>query len=183
MNFLAQNRMDLPTFRYHPDPIATGAIKQSDAVCECCFQARGFVYTSHIYCPQAIEAICPWCIADGSAAEKFNGLFCDDSPLAEAGLTEEIIVEVSHRTPGFNSWQQEVWLSCCNDACEFHGDVTVAEAATMDIDAVTRACHGKRPIVSQFEDFKKHYRPGGNPAIYKWVCRHCGKVQHYADFT
>lgn len=175
--------MDLPTFKYHPNPIATGAVKESDAACECCGQARGFIYTSRLYSAQKVEAICPWCIADGSAAKKFEGMFCDDSPLAEAGLAEEVIGEVSQRTPCFNSWQQQVWLTCCEDACEFHGNVSTAEVAAMDIDAAAEAFHGRWPNESQFEQFKKNYRPGGNPAIYKWVCRHCAKVQLYADFT
>jgi uncharacterized protein CbrC (UPF0167 family) len=175
--------MELPIFKYHPNPLATGAIKESIAACECCGRAGGFIYTSHLYSAQEVEAICPWCIADGSAAQKFEGLFCDDSPLAEAGLAEEIIEEVSHRTPCFNSWQQQIWLTCCNDACEFHGDVSVAEVAAMDIGAAAKVFNLRRPTESQFEEFKKHYRPGGNPAIYKWVCRHCRKVQHYADFT
>jgi uncharacterized protein len=183
MTSISAREIELPVFKYHPDPVATGAIKSSDAICECCGQARGFVYASQLYCAERVKAVCPWCIADGSAAKKFNGIFCDDLPLVEAGLADEIIDEVSHRTPCFNSWQQQVWLSCCNDACEFHGDVSAAELGTMDIDALTRAFGGKRATASQFEDFKKRYKPGGNPAIYKWVCRHCGNVQHYADFT
>jgi len=173
--------MKLPIFKYHPDPLATGAVKRSDVVCECCGQARGFVYTSHLYCAEEVEAICPWCIADGSAAEKFRGMFCDDSPLIEAGLSEDIIDEVCHRTPCFNSWQQQVWLSCCNDACEFHGDVPAAELVGMDNEAVATAFQGGRLSLSQVEKLKRYYRPGGNPAIYKWVCRHCGKVQYDDD--
>jgi len=37
--------MDLPTFRYHPDPLASGSIAASDAACACCNQHRGFIYT------------------------------------------------------------------------------------------------------------------------------------------
>lgn len=141
------------------------------------------MYTSNLYCPDEVEAICPWCIADGSAAKIFDGMFCDDYPLREAGLAEEIIDEVSHRTPGFNSWQQEVWLSCCNDACEFHGDLPKKEMKEMTFDQFREAFQDSRVSESQFEEFKKHYEPVRNPAIYKWVCRHCGKILNYADFT
>lgn len=175
--------MALPIFKYHPDPIATGAIKASDVLCQCCGQARGFVYTSRLYSSNKVDAICPWCIADGSAAEKFKGMFSDDFPLIRAGVANDIIDEVTHRIPGFNSWQQEVWLSCCEDACEFHGDLPAIELQDMDIDAFAAAFSGWRPTAAKFDAFKRHYQPGGNPAIYKWVCRHCGKVQHYADFT
>jgi uncharacterized protein CbrC (UPF0167 family) len=32
-------------------------------------------------------------------------------------------------------------------------------------------------------DFIKYYERGGDPAIYKFVCRHCGEVKLYTDFT
>ena len=175
--------MDLPVFQYHPDPIRTGALKNSCAVCECCGEARGFVYTSRIHSRKKVNSLCPWCIADGSAARRLDGLFVDPCPLTKAGVAKHIVDEVSRRTPGFNSWQQEEWLSCCKDACEFHGDLPEPELKVMCVETFTRAFHGCRPADSEFEDFKKHYRPGGNPAIYKWVCRHCRSVQYYADFT
>jgi uncharacterized protein CbrC (UPF0167 family) len=83
--------VELPKFKYHPDPVATGAIKPSEEVCECCNRARGYVYTSTIYAEDEIQFICPWCIADGSAAQKFDGMFSDDYPLKEAGVNEEVI--------------------------------------------------------------------------------------------
>lgn len=175
--------MNLPNFKYHPDPIATGAIKTSDAVCDCCELPRGFAYTSNLYSPEEIESLCPWCIADGSAAKKFDGMFCDDYPLHEAGISEDVIDEVSHRTPGFNSWQQEVWMCCCNDACEFHGDLSKEEIKRMTLEEIQRAFEDTRLTDDFFYKFKKNYEAGGNPAVYKWVCRHCGKIQHYADFA
>ncbi|REJ66450.1 MAG: hypothetical protein DWQ31_14945 [Planctomycetota bacterium] len=33
--------MALPVFKYHPDPLDTGAIAASDAICACCGQSRG----------------------------------------------------------------------------------------------------------------------------------------------
>ena len=68
----------LPTFRYHPDSIATGSVKPSDKECRSCGEARGYIYTSSVYAEESLdEEICPWCIADGSAAEKFDASFCD----------------------------------------------------------------------------------------------------------
>jgi uncharacterized protein CbrC (UPF0167 family) len=39
-----------PRFKCHPRPLSTGAIEESDAACECCGRARGFVYRGPIYC-------------------------------------------------------------------------------------------------------------------------------------
>src|SRR5690348_13816236 len=103
--------MSLPAFLYHPDPIATGSVKPSDVVCRCCCQARGHIYTASVYAPVTLrDCICPWCIADGSASGKFDAMFSDGHPLAEAGVPDEVVEEVTKRTPGYNSWQQEVWL-------------------------------------------------------------------------
>ncbi|WP_328624113.1 CbrC family protein [Streptomyces sp. NBC_00353] len=35
----------LPFFRYHPEPVTTGAVTASGEVCVCCGQARGWIYT------------------------------------------------------------------------------------------------------------------------------------------
>ncbi|MCP4306259.1 MAG: CbrC family protein [bacterium] len=40
---------ELPSFRYHPDPIATGSIRPSDeAVCRRCSRNRGFIYVGPV---------------------------------------------------------------------------------------------------------------------------------------
>lgn len=70
--------MDLPRFRYHPNPIATGAVVPTEEVCECCGKARGYKYNSVVYAEKEVECVCPWCIADGSAAQKLDGMFLDE---------------------------------------------------------------------------------------------------------
>lgn len=54
-------------------------------------------------------------------------MFCDDYPLTEAGIDSAIVDEVTQRTPGFETWQQEVWLTHCNDACAYLVDATKAD--------------------------------------------------------
>jgi uncharacterized protein CbrC (UPF0167 family) len=65
-------------------------------------------------------------------------MFSDDHPLAQAGVPDEVIEEVARRTPGYNSWQQEVWLSCCDDACQFHGDAARSELQALRVLAAPR---------------------------------------------
>lgn len=165
--------MDFPQFTYHPHPLDTGAVIASDATCECCGQARGFICSSGMYCRDNVEAICPWCVADGSAADKFNGHFVDDYPLLDAGLDIAIVKEVAERTPGYVSWQQEVWQSHCNDACEFHGDAELADLQALQGEALEDFLAEYLPNHALWQKLLSSYQKGGNPAIYKFKCRHC----------
>lgn len=170
----------LPSFRYHPDPVSTRSVEASDTQCQCCNQSRGFIYKASVYARTSLrDSICPWCIADGSAAAKFGALFSDDHPLATAGVPEEVIEEVTKRTPGYSSWQQEVWLCCCKDACEFHGDAPVEELRSLAGDDLTQTQTEWGCNEQQWRQLLAHYAPGGSPAVYKFVCRHC-RTRRYA---
>ena len=172
----------LPVFRYHPDPIGTGMIVKSDKVCECCEQANGLACKSPIYAAADIETICPWCVADGSAAKKFEGDFVCAHSLIQAGLPIEIVDEVSKRTPGYESWQEASWLACCGDACAFHGDESREYLLSLDQDGIMHLSRETRFPFDVLMDIIAHYEPGGSPAFYRFKCRHCGAIHHHADF-
>jgi uncharacterized protein CbrC (UPF0167 family) len=162
--------MDLPVFRYHPDPLASGSIAASDAQCACCGQRRGFIYTGPAYCEEELEdALCPWCIADGSAHKKFDASFA--SEFAD-GIPPGAVDEITYRTPGFNSWQQDQWLGCCGDAAAFlEGQLMMYIVHELGISgaAATRFLHGLQ-------------RDHGATA-YIFGCRHCDAKPAYIDFV
>jgi len=62
------------------------------------------------------------CIADGSFAARFDATFTDDAPLSS--LDAQIVDEVTRRTPGYSAWQQEQWMTHCDDAAAFLGPVS-----------------------------------------------------------
>ena len=168
----------LPTFRYHADPLTTGAFEPRQVTCACCGQARGFVYVQPVYATSDLdEQLCPWCIADGSAASRLGARFSDAQPLLKAGLSQDIVDEVSLRTPGYSCWQEEEWLAHCNDACEFHGDASEADIAQASeaTKADWQQHHGK--TARQWAAATRDYEPAGDNAFYKFVCRHCSAVQ------
>ncbi len=168
-------KKDFPQFRYHPDPLQTGAIRPGDEVCICCKQARGFIYVGPVYAVEELNGqICPWCIADGSAASKWDASFADDHPLARAGMTRQVIDEVTLRTPGYTSWQQDSWLCHCNDACEFHGDATERDVEQASAETKAQWMSEYNLTETEWRQITTDYAPGGDPAIYKFVCRHCG---------
>ena len=173
--------MELPTFRYHPDPIATNAIVCEEIICCACHKKRGYKYTGSLYSENDHGEICPWCISDGSAAEKFNGIFTDDEPLLRNGIREEIVKEVTQRTPGFQAWQQEIWLSHCGDAAAYLGDsIEMARLAPEDFWTSVRSNIGLND-----DDFSE-YKNGifkGDLAVYIFKCLSCNKLIGYSDHT
>jgi len=72
------NEDAMPDFRYHPDPRLTGSVEVSDTSCVVCGAARGLIYVGPVYAVEEyVEEICPWCIADGTAAAKLDAEFTD----------------------------------------------------------------------------------------------------------
>lgn len=119
---------DLPFFRYHPDPVASGSIRVSAESCACCERNTGWIYTATFFTAQDVGGeFCPWCIADGSASERFAGHFTDSYGLD--GVSEDVVREVTCRTPGFLAWQEPHWLVHCQDAAAFLGEVGYTELA------------------------------------------------------
>ena len=169
--------MELPSFKYHIDPEGNGVFEESDTVCECCNKQRGYIYTGSVYAIEELdECICPWCIANGSAATKFDAEFSDSHPLLSAGISKEITNEVTQRNPGYFSWQQECWLSHCNDACEFHGDASeedVKDASQETKEQWFSDYGGDEKFWQQVTD---GYHPNGDVAFYKFKCRHCNQI-------
>jgi len=167
----------LPKFRYHPDPLATGAVEQSDVRCVCCGERRGYLYVGPVYGEHDLnDSLCPWCIADGLAAKTLSASFADDHTLLRAGVPSEVVEEVTLRTPGYSSWQGEDWLVHCRDACAFAGDATVSD--------VSQASEHTRMAWQEFyglgteewEVITRDYVPRGAQAFYKFRCLHCAAI-------
>ena len=117
------NVEDLPVFPYHRDPVASGSLRESVDPCECCGEARGILYNGSAYCVEDVASLCPWCIADGSAASKYkaefvDGFFCD-SNYEMVDLTREAHEAVFCRTLGFSSFNPVGWWVHCGEPAEY----------------------------------------------------------------
>ncbi|MGQ3379925.1 CbrC family protein [Priestia endophytica] len=69
--------MELPVFRYNPNALELEFIEKEETFCPVCKKKREYTYTGPFYSIEDVEGICPWCIADGSAAKKYDGEFQD----------------------------------------------------------------------------------------------------------
>lgn len=173
----------LPHFRYHPDPFKTDVFKEdTSVVCECCEQATGVYYRGSIYCTADVKYPCPHCIASGAAAAKFDAGFIQDAdPLPpDAADAQAKTEELFKRTPGYFSWQGAHWLTCCDDYCEFLGDVGTKELEEMGIADEVFAEYALRGEFA-VEDVRDCLVAGGDTAGYLFRCLHCGKYKIYVD--
>lgn len=123
-----QGKAALPKFRYHSDPIATGSVVARTITCISCRTSRPFAYTGPTYGVDHIppDSLCPWCIADGSAAGRLNIVFTDGAT-TNAHVPPRTLSQLATRTPGYVAWQQDEWCYHCNDACDYRGRVGAAE--------------------------------------------------------
>jgi uncharacterized protein CbrC (UPF0167 family) len=178
--------VSLPSFRYHPDPIASGSIIASAVACVCCESARGFIYTGPVSAKEDLEnVLCPWCIADGSAAARFSAEFVDRKAVGGYGdwesVPDEVVDEVTLRTPGFCGWQQEKWWTHCGDAAEFLGVAGSAELQLQWPGAIPAIRATMRYGFTDWAEYLAALNRDHGPTAYVFRCRHCGLLGGYSD--
>lgn len=192
---------NLPHFKYHPNAYRLGLFKQGPARrCAVCNQDTNYVYSGPFYCIDDVDAICPWCIHDGQAAQKFNGtfhgaveynggllsvVFNDDTnqymyfmgneqvePIHDRSLHELLF-----RTPSYSSWQEPQWLSHCGDFCTFIRYLNQDE--WMDL---------KEELQEEMERLQESCGLSLNHladdiGLYLFQCPTCGKYRLHTDYS
>ncbi|WP_454796813.1 CbrC family protein [Novosphingobium lindaniclasticum] len=176
----------LPTFRYHPDPIATGSIEPSKIRCVCCEQARGFIYTGPVYAlDEYQDSICPWCIADGLANARLSTSFTDEPGIGGYGewdaVSPDDVATIAYRTPGFNGWQQEQWWTHCGDAAAFLGRHGFRDLEALGADAIEAIKLNTGLQDDEWHRFYVNLNKDGSPTAYLFRCMHCSLHGGYQD--
>lgn len=172
---------DLPKFKYHPNPIKTGAFSTDKTVkCDCCSKETDVYYKSPFYSIKNIDALCPWCIANGEAAKKFDGEF-QDMYSCDKVNKKEYLDELCHRTPGYRGWQQEYWLSHCGDFCAFIGYVGWNDIQERRIDKEIEKNYSEDNTGFSFDDIKG-YLGNGSMEGYLFKCLKCGEHLLHVDY-
>lgn len=178
------------SFRYHPDPEATGSATGAQQACKLCGGENELAYAGPIYGNQPDGPVCLSCIADGSAstalgASNFPASFTDVGGPECDGIPDSILEEIARRTPGFIGWQQEHWLYHCGDGAAYLGRIEFDDLATYP-DA--RKClldealgYGLSP--EQAEESLRNMQPDGNATAYLFRCLHCDAHLAYSDLS
>jgi uncharacterized protein len=180
--------MDIPRFKYHPDPIITGSIIESDKKCRCCRKARGYIYVGPVYyaIKKYNKCICPWCIADGSAHEKLDASFTDAEGVGIYGNWDEVplemIEEVTNRTPGFSGWQREQWWAHCQEPGQFLGRAGCEELKTYGPEVIKAIQDSTGLGDGEWGQLFPAFDKNGSPTAYLFRCPNCGKIGGYGDW-
>jgi uncharacterized protein CbrC (UPF0167 family) len=176
---------ELPTFRYFPDPVAAGAVAPADDVCQCCERSRGWIYHGSFYSEQEIDDLCPWCIADGSAAARFDGEFTADIGwgLPRWDVPRDVIDVIAHRTPGFPTWQDRRWWTHCDDGAAFVGMAGTDEMTALGDEAIEQIRTTAEVAVDQWGQLLPILRADGDAAVALFRCLHCGAHGGYLDLS
>lgn len=166
----------LPHFKYNPNAYELeGTLYKGDGqVCQCCGKPAQY-FTPWMYYAEDKDCICVNCIADGTAAHKFDGDFIDWAEHVDDPTKKD---ELMHRTPGYDSWQGEHWLACCDDYCAFIGQVGCEELDKLKIsDSVIEECADAVGFSIDRKDIQKK----GSLVGYLFQCLHCGHYRLWVD--
>jgi uncharacterized protein CbrC (UPF0167 family) len=173
----------IPSFKYHPDPIRTGAFSfDKEVVCFCCKNKTNIYYSSPIYgdIDDDIE-LCPQCIASGKASKELDIYFVDEDAMDD-NYDEKSQNILFNRTPGYLSWQEPVWLSHCNEPCAYvrnvgWDDIKDKLDEFIDLEADCEKAGGL-----EIDDLPKYLSATGSCRGYLFQCVHCRKYRLYYEF-
>ena len=170
-----------PVFRYYRDPFGTGAFEQSDDPCDCCGRATGYRYHGFLYAEEEVESICPWCVGNGSAARKFDGMFVDDEGLS--GCSAKAVSELTERTPEFRSFQAAKWLVHCGEPAVYLMDAGYDELQQYGDETLQSVMDDLPAGMSEEKKqaFVRSLRKDGSCVAHVFECLHCKKVVAYGE--
>lgn len=172
----------LPQFKYQPNCYTNGVFthishEEERFECPCCENETEFYYPLAMYAEEEIGEMCPRCIADGSVARDYDGQFIQD---AEEVSDSEKTKELFERTPGYESWQGEYWLACCDDYCAFIDRVGIAELKERGIVDEVLSDYANAGDYS-IQSIQENLNTEGPLTGYLFQCLNCGKYRLGVD--
>ena len=178
--------MNRPIFKYHPHAYQLNIFLEESGICSVCNEPRELKYNCSFYSIEEPDYICPWCIANGDASQKYEGEFNDycgiegisaDPNLASHPINQDAILEICTKTPSYHSWQQEVWLSHCNEPCRFiaYANSKMLQPIFEEIKSDVEDCGYPVEII------QNHLHEAGDLMGYLFQCVHCQQHRLHID--
>jgi uncharacterized protein len=179
---LTMSSIELPHFRFHPNPLKTKAIIPATIRCRVCNETRSFKYQGPFYSETEVEDICPWCIANGRAAELFKGEFQDAASI-ETDLNPESLNELTKRTPGYTGWQQETWPTHCGEACQFIDYATWQEISSLTVELIEDLQRIALNLNLSLTELNEELKTNPSIQAYLFKCIDCGRHRLTVDLN
>ncbi|MDF2700996.1 MAG: hypothetical protein K0Q49_2560 [Haloplasmataceae bacterium] len=177
---VSEENVELPVFKYHFDPLNTGIIIKENIRCEVCNSNKNYKYIGPFYCIDEVEDICPWCIASGEAAKKYDGEFVDINS-CEVVDNKEFLDELIYQTPSYIGWQQEQWVSHCGDYCTFINYVGWKEIKHLSDELEEDLDLLRNKLGLSQKELEESLINNGTLQGYLFKCLHCGKHRSITD--
>lgn len=172
-----------PLFRYHPDPLSNGVFEETDTpvVCPCCGKETPIYYAGTFHTDEDIDMppFCPSCIADGSAAEKFDGEFRYDE--GETLSDPDLIDAIIHRTPDYITLSWSGWRVHCDDYCAYLRSVSYNDIIELGLlEEIKQDMYWQKDEKDPLGLLRSLERYGP-PQGHLFQCLTCGKHLLYID--
>ena len=146
--------MEKIRFKYHPNIYEDDILVHKSGTCQCCGrQISEFI--EHVYSSEDVDCICLQCVSDGTAAQKFDAVFV--------------------------GWQDENWLACCDDYCQYLGRVGIDELNDLGIKDEVLQEYAKREDAYSLEEVEEYLYKDGDMSGYLFKCIHCNKYHLWVD--
>jgi hypothetical protein len=138
-----------------------------------------------VYCEDDLsDRLCPWCIADGSAFDRYGATFVD-SEAFDADASEAIVSVIMERTPGFNSWNNERWPSCCGEPAAYAGPIGYEELRAswprLEGLLMSQIVYDLGISGSGAVRLLESLRRDASPTAFAFRCLHCEATPAYID--
>ena len=172
-----ERKEDFPKFTYFAKPLEAGSFVRKKVVCNACERSRDYQYEGDFFTTHDDVALCPWCVADGTAAKKFNGTFQDEAAIESVGnkaATDELL----HRTPSYIAWQTASWLSHCEDYMCYLGEATWEQIEPRLQELQDNGFEMDSDVEEQREAIES-----GDLVLHLFECRTCQRHRVHADVS
>ena len=151
-------------FNYMSDDYLSTVFADESFTCDCCKKISNAKYIGPQYSTADNDAsLCPDCIQTGEAVQ--SGLVDFFNEIDPECVDENVSSEISCRTPGIFTWQDQEWATHCNDACEYHGDATAQDIIKADEKTIQIWMERYDQSRNDWDTFMSGYQPGGYQGV------------------
>lgn len=153
------------------------AFSAQGVVCECCGETTKLYSEMGIHSGEECDILCPDCIANGRAAERFHGKF---NELEEGCGSPECAQTVESKTPRLPANQEYLWKVCCGKPCVYLKRATHEDVEKLSLWEKLKETYCDEII--PFSDLREMLGEEEDDSLLMlFRCKECGKLHAIID--